>query len=103
VLATASLTAWARPVYFVDGYARAAAEVARLAPRGSTVMFSGYRDGSFVFNLRAREDRRDLHVMRADKLLLGVAGRARPGDAARLLDRPASHAALRARDDQRAI
>lgn len=75
VLATASLTAWARPVYFVDGYARAAAEVARLAPRGSTVMFSGYRDGSFVFNLRAREDRRDLHVMRADKLLLGVAVR----------------------------
>ena len=38
-------------------------------------MFSGYRDGSFVFNMRAREDRRDLHVMRADKLLLGVAVR----------------------------
>ena len=75
VLATAGLTAWARPVYFVDGYARAAAEIARLAPPDSTVMFSGYRDGSFVFNMRAREDRRDLHVMRADKLLLGVAVR----------------------------
>jgi 4-amino-4-deoxy-L-arabinose transferase-like glycosyltransferase len=75
VLATAGLTAWTRPVYFVDGYARAAAEVARLAPPDSTVMFSGYRDGSFVFNMRAREDRRDLHVMRADKLLLGVAVR----------------------------
>lgn len=75
VLATAGLTACARPVYFVDGYARAAAEVARLAPPDSTVMFSGYRDGSFVFNMRAREDRRDLHVMRADKLLLGVAVR----------------------------
>jgi len=75
VLITAGLTAWTRPVLYVQGYAQAAAEVARMAPQGSTVMFSGYRDGSFVFNMRAREDRRDLHVMRADKLLLGVAVR----------------------------
>jgi hypothetical protein len=75
VLATAGLTVWTRPVYYVQGYAQAASEVARLAPRDSTVMFSGYRDGSFVFNMRAREDRRDLQVMRADKLLLGVAVR----------------------------
>lgn len=75
VLATASLTVWTRPVFYVQGYAQAAAEVARLAPRDSTVMFSGYRDGSFVFNMRAREDRHDLQVMRADKLLLGVAVR----------------------------
>lgn len=75
VFATAGLTAWTRPVFYVQGYALAAAEVARLAPHDSTVLFSGYRDGSFVFNMRAREDRRDLHVMRADKLLLGVAVR----------------------------
>jgi len=75
VLITAGLTAWTRPVLYVQGYAQAAAEVARMAPQGSTVMFSGYRDGSFVLNMRAREDRRDLHVMRADKLLLGVAVR----------------------------
>lgn len=74
-LVTAGLTVWTRPVLFVGGYARAAAEVARLAPPDSTVMFSGYRDGSFIFNLRTREDRRDLHVMRADKLLLSVAVR----------------------------
>jgi hypothetical protein len=75
VLATAGLTVWTRPVYYVQGYAQAASEVARRAPPDSTVMFSGYRDGSFVFNMRAREDRRDLQVMRADKLLLGVAVR----------------------------
>ncbi|ART54012.1 4-amino-4-deoxy-L-arabinose transferase [Acidovorax carolinensis] len=75
VLATVGLTVWTRPVFYVQGYAQAAAEVARLAPRDSTVMFSGYRDGSFVFSMRAREDRRDLQVMRADKLLLGVAVR----------------------------
>lgn len=79
VLATVGLTVWTRPVFYVQGYAQAAAEVARLAPRDSTVMFSGYRDGSFVFNMRAREDRRDLQVMRADKLLLGVAVRREMG------------------------
>jgi hypothetical protein len=75
VLLTAAFTALDRPVYFVDGYARAAAEVARLTPPNGAVMFSGYRDGSFVFNMRAREDRRDIHTLRADKLLVGVAVR----------------------------
>jgi len=75
VLATAGLTVWTRPVFYVHGYAQAAAEVARLAPKDSAVMFSGYRDGAFVFNMRALEDRSDLHVLRADKLLLGVSVR----------------------------
>lgn len=75
VLATAGLTILARPVLFVDGYAQVAAEVARLTPSNGTVMFSGYRDGAFIFNMRAREDRPDIHVLRADKLLLGVAVR----------------------------
>lgn len=75
VLATAGLTVWTRPVFYVQGYAQAAAEVARLAPQDSAVMFSGYRDGAFIFNMRAREDRRDLHVLRADKLLLGISVR----------------------------
>lgn len=72
---TAGITAWARPVLYVDGYAQVAAEVARLAPQGSAVMFSGYRDGAFIFNMRALKDRQDLHVMRADKLLLGISVR----------------------------
>lgn len=75
VAATAFITALWRPVYYVDGYAQVVDEIARRAPRDSVVMFSGYRDGSFTFNLRAREDRRDLSVLRADKVLLSVAVR----------------------------
>lgn len=75
VLATAYVTLAQRPVPYVDGYARTVDLVARIAPKGSTVLFSGYRDGSFIFNLRAREDRRDLRVLRADKILLRLAVR----------------------------
>lgn len=68
-------TLFFRPVLQVQGYREAVDYVARNAPRDSNVMFSGYRDGAFIFNLRAREDRRDLGVVRADKLLLNVAVR----------------------------
>lgn len=74
-LATLTQTLALRPVHFVGGYADAVNRITRLAPRDSVVMFSGYRDGAFTFNMRAREDRRDLSVLRADKLLLRVAVR----------------------------
>src|SRR5207249_3467082 len=74
-LSTIGWTLLERPVYYVDGYAKAASIVAGIAPHGSTVLFSGYRDGSFTFNMRAREDRPDLNVLRADKVLLRVAVR----------------------------
>jgi Dolichyl-phosphate-mannose-protein mannosyltransferase len=74
-LAVMAQTVFWRPVHYVDGYARAAAFVAEAAPKDSAVIFSGYRDGAFVFNMRAREDRPDLSVVRADKLLLRVAVR----------------------------
>jgi predicted membrane-bound mannosyltransferase len=64
-----------RPVHYVGGYAEAADFVSRKAARDTAVLFSGYRDGAFVFNMRAREDRRDLSVVRADKILLSVAVR----------------------------
>jgi len=64
-----------RPVQYVGGYAASADYIAHHAPRNSSVLFSGYRDGSFVFNMRARDDRPDLSVVRADKLLLSVAVR----------------------------
>lgn len=64
-----------RPVSQVGGYAEAVDFIARNAPPRSRVLFSGYRDGSFIFNMRAREDRRDIGVIRADKLLLRVAVR----------------------------
>jgi 4-amino-4-deoxy-L-arabinose transferase-like glycosyltransferase len=73
VIVVAVQTVLFRPVPYVQGYAQAAEFIARHAPPGSKVLFSGYRDGSFVFNMRAREDRRDLSVIRADKLLLNVA------------------------------
>lgn len=74
-LATAAHTLLQRPVHYVEGYREAADIVAGVAPPNGTVMFSGYRDGAFVFNMRTREDRRDLSTLRADKLLLRVAVR----------------------------
>jgi hypothetical protein len=62
-----------RPIKTVEGYRDVAAWVADHAPRGSVVVFSGRRDGAFIFNMREREDRRDLSVVRADKLLLRIA------------------------------
>jgi hypothetical protein len=75
VASTAAATVLDRPVFYVKGYAEVVDLVAKQAPRDSVVLFSGYRDGSFVFNMRAREDRRDLSVLRADKILLSVAVR----------------------------
>lgn len=75
VLATAVQTCIFRPVHYVAGYREAVDTIAGLAPTDSKVLFSGYRDGAFVFNMRTREDRRDLATVRADKLLLKVAVR----------------------------
>ncbi|HEY5140825.1 MAG TPA: hypothetical protein VIJ25_16145, partial [Methylococcales bacterium] len=72
-LAVLIQTAVFRPVSFVGGYASAVDFIARNSPRDSRVLFSGYRDGSFTFNMRCREDRRDLGTVRADKLLLNIA------------------------------
>lgn len=74
-LAVLGETVFMRPVLYVKGYAEAANFIAQHAPKGSAVLFSGYRDGSFIFNVRSHEERRDLTVVRADKLLLRVAVR----------------------------
>jgi hypothetical protein len=57
----------------VRGYQAVADYVAQHAPPNAVVMFSGYRDGNFVFDLRIHEDRRDISTIRADKLLLRIA------------------------------
>jgi hypothetical protein len=67
-----SNTLWRHPAPYVDGYGQAADYVVSRAPRGSVILFSGYRDGAFVFDVRRRVDRPDLWVLRADKLLLRV-------------------------------
>ena len=99
-LATAGHTLLQRPVHYVDGYREAANFVADAAPPNSAILFSGYRDGAFVFNMRVREDRRDLTTLRADKLLLRVAVRRElgveqknysEGDIARMIDAAGVH------------
>lgn len=60
------------PAARVTGYREAADFIAANAPKDGLVMFSGVRDGSFIFDIRAHEERRDLAVWRADKLLLDV-------------------------------
>ncbi len=63
------------PVPQVDGYRQAADWILHQAPKGSVILFSGKRDGSFIFNLRSLDPHRDYYVVRADKLLLEVAVR----------------------------
>jgi len=67
------------PVPTVTGYKQMADYVADRVPANARVLFSGYRDGNFVFDLRMREDRRDIWMIRADKLLLRVAIERRRG------------------------
>jgi 4-amino-4-deoxy-L-arabinose transferase-like glycosyltransferase len=74
-LATIVLTLWSRPVHYVDGYRDVAMYVGEVAPPNSNVLFSGYRDGGFIFEMRASAGRPDVSVIRADKLLLRVAVR----------------------------
>lgn len=67
------------PVPTVVGYGQMADYVADRVPANARVLFSGYRDGNFVFDLRRREDRRDIATIRADKLLLRIAIERRRG------------------------
>ena len=61
-------------VPFVSGYRTAAEYVCSIAPPESVVLFSGRRDGSFIFNVRALQGCKNLTVIRADKLLLLLKG-----------------------------
>jgi 4-amino-4-deoxy-L-arabinose transferase-like glycosyltransferase len=74
-VATFATTAWGRPVPRVSGYREAVQYVAQHAPANGVVLFYGYRDGSFVFNVRSAAARQDLSVLRADKILVRVVQR----------------------------
>jgi hypothetical protein len=54
----------------VAGIRQAAEAVAKLAPPETNVAFWGSRDGTFVYAMRAYSGRRDLGVVRLDKILL---------------------------------
>ena len=60
-------------VPYVSGYRAAAQFVCSVAPEDSVVLFSGMRDGSFIFNVRSIPECKNLTVIRSDKLLLRVA------------------------------
>jgi 4-amino-4-deoxy-L-arabinose transferase-like glycosyltransferase len=61
------------PVSALTGYRAAVDYVALHAPPNAVVVYSGYRDGDFVFDLRTHPERSDITVIRADKLLLRIA------------------------------
>jgi hypothetical protein len=61
------------PPPLVSGYRDVARYVIDHAPSPGVVVFSGYRDGNFVFAMRELAERRDLTVLRAAKLLMKIA------------------------------
>jgi hypothetical protein len=74
-VATLGWTMFFRPVQYVAGYRELSDYVARAAPKNAVVVFSGYRDGSFIYAMRTHEERRDISIVRSDKLLLRIAVR----------------------------
>lgn len=75
MLLTMAETMITRPVEYVAGYNNIVKKVTTLAPKNSNVLFSGYRDGSFIFAMRAIGERADVSTVRSDKLLLRIASR----------------------------
>jgi len=73
------------PVPSVGGYREAAQWIAAHAPKNAIVVFSGKRDGSFIFNIRTFANRQDISTIRIDKLLLVVAVRREIGVSAKTL------------------
>jgi len=74
-LITLGWTMFLRPVQYVAGYHELSDYIAQVAPKDAVVVFSGYRDGSFIYAMRTHEERRDISTVRADKLLLRIAVR----------------------------
>jgi len=74
-VATLGWTMFFRPVQYVAGYRELSDYIAQVAPKNAVVVFSGYRDGSFIYAMRTHEERRDISIVRSDKLLLRIAVR----------------------------
>jgi hypothetical protein len=63
-------TLLSQQVPYIRGYREAARMIAGKSPQGGVILFSGYRDGSFIFNLRQQTQLWRFAVLRSDKLLL---------------------------------
>jgi len=85
VIATGAYTLEFVPVAAVSGYREAAQWIAKNTPRHAIVLFSGKRDGSYIFNLRTFTDRGDISTIRVDKLLLTISVRRTLGVSAKAL------------------
>jgi hypothetical protein len=75
VTATGVFTWRYEPNPLIIGYREAAIWIAEHAPKDAIIVFSGKRDGSFIFNMRTLENRSDITTVRSDKLLLSIAVR----------------------------
>jgi hypothetical protein len=62
----------AGPTPHIGGFPAVADYVAAAAPHDGVVVFSGYRDGNFVFAMRTHGERPDISTVRSDKFLLQV-------------------------------
>ncbi len=66
-------TVLAGPPPSVRGYQQVVDDVAARARPGAVIVYSGYRDGNFVFGMRTHPERSDLRILRTDKLFLRLA------------------------------
>lgn len=57
-------------VPYIGGFRNAAEKALELADRGSNILVSAQRDGSFIFNSRIHGQRKDYRILRADKVLI---------------------------------
>lgn len=79
-------------VPYLAGFREAATQVANRTPPNTTVLFYGQRSAAFVFDLRALGWRRDIRVLRAEKLFVHY----RQGRGAGVTDLGADTAAIKA-------
>lgn len=96
IVLAAATTAWGlfgRPAPTVVGHAEAARVLVRSAKPGENILFSGYRDGSFVFAMRTLGASQ--RTVRADKFLLRMFIARERGVQDRGLDREAILALIR--------
>jgi hypothetical protein len=73
-LGTLAWTLAFAPAPRVEGYVEAARWIVDHAPPGR-ILFSGSRDGSFIYNFRVDDPDRRYTIVRADKLFLAIAVR----------------------------
>lgn len=94
----AAHAAWgavAVPAPYIDGYAAAVASVGQHGARTDRVLFHGYRDGTFVYDMRVNPTTRAMTTIRSDKLIARVSIERARGISDRGLDQTAMRGLFR--------